>query len=345
MDEPVGRKPTISDVANWAGVSTATVSRALAAPEKVRLRTREAVVKAVREIGYVPNLAARNLRTSRTRTILAVLPDFSNAFFSLVLRGISDKLVAQGYSLIIADTRNDPAREAQYAEFITAGRVDGVLLLNGRSLLAASDVRLSKTPTVSLCERIPGAAFPHVETENRRAARAVTSYLASLGHRRIGYVRGPPTNVLEHERFAGYKDALRDAGMRLDRGLVAEGDFSLASGEAAAETYLAARAIPHAIFACNDAMAMGLIRRLFAAGVIVPRDVSVAGFDDIEFAEAYNPAITTVRQARWEIGERAASVLLRLVDGEPLVEREIRLPAELVVRESTAMRAPQCPES
>ncbi|SDR33658.1 transcriptional regulator, LacI family [Rhizobiales bacterium GAS113] len=338
MDQRVSRKPRISDVARSAGVSTATVSRALATPEKVTLATREAVVKAVREIGYVPNLAARNLRTNKTRTILAVLPDFGNVFFSLVLRGISDTLAARGYSLIIADTHNEAAREEQCAQFIAAGRVDGVLLLNGRRLFAPRDTRHSTMPMVSLCERIPGAPFPHVETENRKAAQIATSYLASLGHRRIGYVRGPRTNVLEHERFSGYQDALRQAGLGFDAALVTEGDFTLASGEAAAETYLAGAKLPDAIFACNDAMAMGLIRRLFAAGIAVPRDVSVAGFDDIEFAEAYNPAITTVRQARRQIGERAANVLLELVEGRTAVEWEVRLPAELVVRESTARR-------
>ena len=335
MDQRLRRKPTISDVARWAGISTATVSRTLATPEKVTARTRAIVLEAVRQTGYVPNLAARNLRTNKTRTILAVLPDFSNVFFSLILRGISDTLVARGYSLIIADTRNDPAREAQYAEFILAGRVDGVLLLNGRSILAHPKGN-APAPTVSLCERIPNAPFPHVETENREAARMMTAYLASLGHKTIGYVRGPPANVLEHERFAGYRDALREAHLQYDPALVTSGDFTLESGEAAAEAYLSRRQLPDAIFACNDEMAMGLIRGLSAAGVTAPGDVSIAGFDDIEFAEAYNPPITTVRQARREIGERAAELLLKLIDGDLPPKREIKLAAELVIRKSTA---------
>jgi LacI family transcriptional regulator, repressor for deo operon, udp, cdd, tsx, nupC, and nupG len=327
------RKPTISDVARFAGISTATVSRALAAPEKVTDATREIVLQAVRKIGYVPNSAARNLRTNTTRTILAVLPDVSNVFFSRVLRGISDTLIAEGYSLIIADTRNNPEREAQYAQFILAGRVDGVLLLNGRALLSGRKGHVA-IPTVSLCERISGDPFPHVETENRESARAMTAYLASLGHRRIGYIRGPTSNVLEHERFAGYRDALRAADLEFDAALVTAGDFTLESGEAAAATYLAGR-LPDAIFACNDEMAMGLIRSLAAAGVVVPRDVSVAGFDDIEFAEAYNPPLTTVRQARREIGEQAAGLLLKLIAGETPVRREFRLAAGLVIRKST----------
>jgi len=264
-----------------------------------------------------------------------VLPDFSNVFFSLILRGISDTLVARGYSLIIADTRNDPAREAQYAEFILAGRVDGVLLLNGRSILTRPKGH-ARAPTVSLCERIANAPFPHVETENREAARMMTAYLASLGHKTIGYVRGPAANVLEHERFAGYRDALREAHLQYDPALVTSGDFTLESGEAAAEAYLSRRQLPEAIFACNDEMAMGLIRGLSAAGVTAPGDVSIAGFDDIEFAEAYNPPITTVRQARREIGERAAELLLNLIDGDLPPKREIKLAAELVIRKSTA---------
>jgi LacI family repressor for deo operon, udp, cdd, tsx, nupC, and nupG len=188
---------------------------------------------------------------------------------------------------------------------------------------------------VSLCERIPNAPFPHIETENREAARVMTAYLASLGHRSIGYVRGPTTNVLEHERFAGYKDALREARLQYDPALITSGDFTLESGEAAAEAYLSKPKLPDAIFACNDEMAMGLIRGLSAAGVTVPCDVSIAGFDDIEFAEAYNPPITTVRQARREIGEGAAELLLKLIDGDLPPEREIRLAAELVIRKST----------
>lgn len=339
MDQHGRRKPTISDVAQRAGISTATVSRTLSAPDKVSAGTRAVVLEAVRAIGYVPNLAARNLRTNETRTILAVLPDFGNVFFSQVLRGISDRLIAGGYGLIIADTHNDPDRETRCVEFIAAGRVDGVLLLNGRPIAAGRGRRRAGVPTVSLCERIDDAPFPHVETENRQAARAVTAYLASLGHARIGYLRGPAGNVLEAERWAGYRDALQEARLRYDPALVMAGDFTLQSGEAAARAYLSRRRLPDAVFACNDEMAMGLIRGLAAAGVAVPGDISVAGFDDIEFAAAYNPAITTVRQARREIGERAADLLLKLIDGERPARRDIRLAAELVIRNSTAPRS------
>jgi LacI family repressor for deo operon, udp, cdd, tsx, nupC, and nupG len=332
------RKPRIGDVAKRAGVSTATVSRALATPERVRPKTREAVMQAVRETGYVLNVAARNLRTSRSHAVLAVVPDLSNVFFSQVLRGISDTLRRHGYSLVIADTGNDPERERDHAEFVQAGRVDGLLLLNGRLLHSVQPRRRHQVPTVSLCERIPGSGLPHVETANRDAARAMTEYLHSLGHRRIGYVMGPPSNVLERDRCAGYRDALTARSLAHDPELVRMGDFSIPSGEAAAAAYLALPRLPDAVFACNDAMAMGLIRGFTAAGVAVPGAISIAGFDDIEFAAAYNPALTTVHQSRAEIGARAAAMLVDLIEGRQPASREVRLPAEIVLRESTRAR-------
>jgi LacI family repressor for deo operon, udp, cdd, tsx, nupC, and nupG len=332
------RKPRIGDVAERAGVSTATVSRALATPDQVKPKTREAVMKAVRETGYVLNVAARNLRTSRTHAVLAVLPDASNIFFSQVLRGISGTLHQHGYSLVIADTANDPEREREHAEFIRGGRVDGVLLLNGRSLPSPVAKRGGTLPTVSLCERISGSKLPHVETANRDAARAMTEVLLKLGHRRIGYLSGPPANVLEHDRFKGYRDALAAKGIAHDPQLVQPGDFSIGAGEAAAIAYLALPRLPDAVFACNDAMAMGLIRGFTAAGVSVPDKISIAGFDDIEFAAAYNPALTTVRQLRGAIGARAAAMLVDLMQGRQLDRSEIRLPAEVVMRDSTRAR-------
>jgi LacI family repressor for deo operon, udp, cdd, tsx, nupC, and nupG len=330
------RKPRIGDVAARAGVSTATVSRTLATPDRVTPKTRQAVMKAVRETGYVLNAAARNLRTSRSHAVLAVLPDASNIFFSQVLRGISDTLHQHGYSLVIADTANDPARERDHAAFIRGGRVDGVLLLNGRLLPSPATKRNGHhVPTVSLCERIPGSRLPHVETANREAARAMTEHLLKLGHRCIGYLTGPPANVLEHDRFAGFRDALDAAGVAHDPLLVQPGDFSIAAGEAAAGAYLALARLPDAVFACNDAMAMGLIRGFTAAGVAVPGEISIAGFDDIEFAAAYNPALSTVRQSRGEIGARAAAMLVDLMQGNKVASREIRLSAEVVMRDST----------
>ena len=324
---------TIADVARRAGVSTATVSRALAMPGKVAAATRDAILAAVKETSYTPNIAARNLRTNRTRTVLAILPDVTNIFFSRILRGIEHVLAQRGYSLIIADTANDPAKEQRYDEFLNAGGVDGALLLNGRALTAQVQGRLA---AVGLCERIPATGLPHAGTDNRAAAKAMTKYLINLGHLRIGYLRGPARNVLEHERFNGFADALRESGIGMQPALAQPGDFSIEAGEAAAEYFAMMAKPPDAIFACNDAMAMGVIRGLTAKGLRVPADISVAGFDDIEFAAAYTPSLTTMRQQRAEIGAAATEMLLDMIEGKPLRQLEILLPAELVIRESTA---------
>ncbi len=163
----------------------------------------------------------------------------------------------------------------------------------------------------------------------------MTEHLLNLGHRRIGYLAGPAANVLEHDRYAGFCDALAAAGVAPDPRLVLTGDFSIAAGEAAARAYLSLPELPDAVFSCNDAMAMGLIRGFTAAGIAVPNRISIAGFDDIEFAAAYNPALTTVRQSRGDIGARAAAMLVDLMQGKTLRSRDVRLSAEIVMRDST----------
>jgi LacI family repressor for deo operon, udp, cdd, tsx, nupC, and nupG len=334
-----GRRPRIGDVATLAGVSTATVSRALANPGMVTPETRDLVLKAVAEIGYVPNNAARNLRTSRTRTVLAVLPDITNVFFTRILRGLSEIMIRHGYSVIIAETAHDPERERVIAAYVQAGRVDGVLVTNGHELPTLQPTgHPPQVPTVGLCERIPGEHVPYVATNNRAAAQAMTGYLIGLGHRRIAYVGGPDGNPVEIDRRVGYRDALAAAGIAYDADITQFGAYSLRSGEAAGRAMLAWPQLPEAVFCCSDTMAMGVIRVLTAAGVAVPGQVSVTGFDDIDFAEAYIPSLTTMRQDRAALGATAAEMLIDLMEGRELGDAFIEIPAEIVARESTRVR-------
>jgi LacI family repressor for deo operon, udp, cdd, tsx, nupC, and nupG len=337
-----GPPPKIGDVARRAGVSTATVSRALATPEKVTRETRDLVLKAVEEIGYVPNNAARNLRTSRTRTVLVVLLDITNVFFTRIIRGLSEILIRHGYSVIIAETAHDRERARIITAQINAGRVDGMLVTNGRVLSSLYDLRRSlRVPTVGLGEQIPGGQVPYVTTDNRGAADAMTSYLISLGHRRIAYVGGPEGNLVEIDRRAGYRAALERAGIAYDADIAQFGAFSLGSGEAAGRAMLTWPTLPDAVFCCSDTMAMGVIRVLTAAGVAVPHQVSVAGFDDIDFAEAYIPSLTTMRQDRATLGETAARMLVDLMEGRELQQPHLEIDAEIVPRESTTVRPPR----
>jgi LacI family repressor for deo operon, udp, cdd, tsx, nupC, and nupG len=324
-------------VARLAEVSTATVSRALATPQRVSAEARARVLDAIAKTGYVPNPAARSLRSQKTFMVLVVLPDLANTFFSKILRGIEETLFEAGYGMIISDLDGSPGKEAHFAAFTAAGRVDGAILLNGHLFGQSRDgkgvaAKLS-IPLVALCEAIPGADIPQIEIDNRDAARRMTQHLASLGHKRIAYVSGPAGNVLERERFQGYRDGLRSAGLAFDPELVFPGDFTLEAGVKAGQGLVSRNGRPTAVFCTSDEMAIGVVRALRSAGLRVPEDISVAGFDDIEFAAAALPALTTIHQPRRELGQTAATVLMDLLQGRPTLKR-IRLKTELVIRDS-----------
>jgi LacI family repressor for deo operon, udp, cdd, tsx, nupC, and nupG len=318
------------------------VSRALATPERVSPEARARVLEAIARVGYVPNLMARSLRSQKSRMVLVVLPNLDNIFFSRILRGIEETLFEAGYGMIIGDLDGSPAKEARFAAFTAAGQVDGAILLNGHLFGGTRDGRAAPArtpvPLVALCEAIPDADIPQIEVDNRAAARRMTRYLASVGHRRIAYLCGPAANVLERERFRGYRDGLREAGIAFDPDLVWPGDYTLAAGAAAGRAIARRTARPTAVFSSNDEMAIGLMRSLISAGLRVPHDISVAGFDDIDFAAMVEPSLTTIRQPRRELGRRGALVLLDLLHGRP-VEARVRLKTELIVRASTAPAA------
>jgi LacI family repressor for deo operon, udp, cdd, tsx, nupC, and nupG len=324
------RAARIQDVARLAEVSTATVSRALANPERVSPEARARVMQAIAKVGYIPNPAARTLRSQKSRMVLVVLPNLGNIFFSQILRGIEETLFEAGYGMIIGDLDGSPEKEARFQSFMAVGQVDGAILLNGHLFSGER----SGIPLVALCEAIPGAPIPQIEVDNRAAAQGMTEYLASLGHRRIGYVCGPAGNVLERERLAGYRDGLKVVGLEYDPALVWPGDYSLEAGARVGEDIIARGTRPEAVFCSNDEMAIGLMRTLISGGIRVPEDISVAGFDDIEFAAVVAPALTTVRQPRRALGQAGAGVLLDLLAGREARPR-VRLATELVVRAST----------
>jgi LacI family repressor for deo operon, udp, cdd, tsx, nupC, and nupG len=307
-------------------------------PERVSDPTRSRVMEAVVKMGYLPNSAARSLRSHKTRMVLVVLPDLGNIFFSKILRGIEEELFSAGYGMIIGNLDGSPEKEERFATFAATGQVDGVLLLNGHLFRRSSGTRRTSikasVPLVALCEAIEGADIPQIEVDNRTAAQRMTRYLASLGHRHIGYVCGPAGNVLEKERFRGYRDALEEVGAPFEASRVWPGDYTLEAGSLVGRQLVARDRRPTAVFCSNDEMAIGLMRTLALAGIKVPQDISVAGFDDIEFAAMANPALTTVRQPRRELGRTGAAVLLDLMRGRSSPSR-IRLETELVERAST----------
>jgi LacI family repressor for deo operon, udp, cdd, tsx, nupC, and nupG len=329
---------SINEVAKRAGVSTATVSRALSRPDLVSARTRRTVLQAVKHLGYLPNSAAKHLRTRRSGNILVTVPDISNPFFSQILQGIEDEAQRKGYAVLLGDTQHDPKREARYALMLMRKEADGLIFLGHH--LARPAAELVRTlaprhaPIVNGCEFSPRLGVPSVHIDNATAASEAMDHLYRLGHRRIGVVTGPLVSPLSRDRLAGVKARAR--AERADHELiVVQGDFSIEAGAAAAERLLDRREPPTAMFCFSDEMAMGAIETANRRSVHVPRELSIIGFDDIRYAKHTQPALTTVAQPMRQIGEGTVRMLVDILAGRAIVPFSVTLPHSLVIRSST----------
>lgn len=327
---------SIKDVARLAGVSTATVSRTLAEPEKVTAETRKKVQAAIRRSGYVRNELARSFRMQSTQTILVLVPDIGNPFYSLIIQGLEEVAQKHRYRLLLGDTQNHPEREIEYLQSVMQRQVDGVISL-GHTLPQVLKFKDGKpVPLVMACEYLHDATVSSVSIDNIAAAKLATAHLLELGHRRIAFINGPVQTPLSKDRLRGYRDALQDAGVAYDKSLVVRGDFSLLSGERAAGALLDKKLNFSAIFAANDAMGIGAIKVLRARCLRVPDDISVVGFDDIEFAQYVEPPLTTIHQPRREIGRATMTGMIARLKDDGAPPDQVVLAHELVVRGSTA---------
>lgn len=328
--------PTIKDVAKAAGCSTATVSRALAAPEKVSDATRERVNQAIAQVGYAPNIAARNLRRAESKTIVALLPDISNPFFSEIISGMEDVAHQAGYQLLIGDCEHDPARAESYFRLLSTNQADGIVLLTSeipKALIKRADGQ-ADFPLVMACEFFSDIDLPVIAIDNHQASCQAIDYLVSLGHQRIATLSGPANNPICRERLRGYQDTLSAHGLG-DQACVAEGDFSFRSGYQQGLMLLdSASAPPTAIFCHSDEMAIGVLKAARQLDIAVPEQLSVVGFDNIGLSEYCEPELTTVSQPRNEIGQQAMQSLLHLLRGERVIRRQT-LSSHLIVRKST----------
>jgi LacI family repressor for deo operon, udp, cdd, tsx, nupC, and nupG len=325
---------TIKDVAAALGMSVATVSRALSQPELLKQETRERVLSAVQRLGYRPNLLARSLRRGRTQNILLVVPTLS-PFFLEIYAGAEEVARRTKFQVLLGHSDGDVDREEAYFDQVVSGRADGIILVTGVAPESYGPGRRPLPPLVTVLERLQDHDQPVVRVDHRAGAAEATRHLIELGHRRIAHITGtrrPPSTA---QRQAGYRDALKAAGISYSDELLEEGDFSMESGQAAMRRLLALANPPTAVFAGNDEMAFGAMTEARAQGLIVPQDLSMVGFDDQRTAAFYNPPLTTVNIPRQELGRRAAHELIERLDGRELAN-EIVLPTRLVVRESTA---------
>jgi LacI family repressor for deo operon, udp, cdd, tsx, nupC, and nupG len=328
----------IYEVAKRAGVSTATVSRVLSRPDIVSPQTRRRVLHAVKVLEYSPNSAAKHLRTLRSGKLLVTVPDISNPFFSLILRGIEDAAQREGYAVLLGDTQHDEKREERYALMLKRKEADGLIFLGHRLPKTAGDLIRSMAPAcapvVNGCEFSSRLGIPSVHIDNALAAAEAMDHLYSLGHRRIGIVTGPLVSPLSRDRLQGATTRARAEGADRDF-IVMHGNFSIESGAVAAERLLTRRQPPTAVFCFNDEMAMGVIETARRREIRVPADLSIVGFDDIRFARHMDPPLTTIAQPMREIGEGTVRLLLDILNGHAVEPVSLTLPHRLVIRGST----------
>lgn len=335
------KTPTIQDVARFAKVSTATVSRALSCPAKVSEATRARVFEAVRVTGYTLNQAGRSLRQRSARTILVALPDIRNPFFSSILDAVERAAALRGYGVLVLNLYFGRQTGGRLQDFLLSNRADGLLLFDGTleiEQLRALAGQHGIVPVVIACEEIPNSGFHTVLTDNAEAAERATRHLIDLGHRRIGHLLGPENNIVARERHIGFGRALEKAGLQPLSEWCLRGNFDMESGFAAAARFVALANRPSAMFAANDESAIGFLSGLRQHGIICPRDISIVGFDDLGVAPHYDPPLTTMRQPREALGRMAAEALIDMIEISENAATPLRLVlrSELVVRESTS---------
>lgn len=304
--------------------------------------TRQLVIDAVEKTGYRVNLAASNLRRRRTGTIVVMVPNLGNPFFSTILASIEAVAAPAGLGVLIVDTTQHQASRQQVFAYLHRTRADGLIVLDGSlamELLEIGGEDSGMPPVVFACEWSQDTTFPSVVIDNRYGAELAIRHLHGLGHRRIGHVSGPVGNVLTQSRLQGSQDTLGTLGLEVRDDWFLSGDFSLQSGAEAAVEWLKLEERPTALFCSSDQMACGFISELNRRGYSVPRDMSIVGFDDIEIAVRFIPALTTIRQPRGAIGAAAAEILIdritRPAEAQAITPRRV-MDVELVVRDSTA---------
>ncbi len=330
---------TIRDVALASGVSIKTVSRVLNDEPYVRDQTRAKVMAAIEKLSFVTNLHAKRLAKGHAFTIGLLFHNASWLYIQDVQRGVLDAARMAGYSVLVHPCDVTSASDAlDITRLATQRQVDGFIFTppvdNMRSLLEA--LAGMAVPFVRLTPNERDGSWPFVAATDRRGGWEMTRYLLELGHRRIGYVFGPREQRAAHDRFAGFCQALAAAGLGYDQALVHYGDDHYESGVQAAVALLQADPRPTAVFCNNDEMAAGVCAAMHEAGLGIPSDISVAGFDDVALARQIWPPLTTVCQPIYEIATTATRLLIDLLDGTATAVTQVEIPTSLIVRASTA---------
>ncbi|MDW3225372.1 MAG: LacI family DNA-binding transcriptional regulator [Paracoccaceae bacterium] len=328
----------MKDVARQAGVSVASVSRALSRPNEVRPQTRDVVLEAVRQTGYRMNQAAADLRTGRSKTLLVLVSDITNAFFAEFFKGIEEEARKSGYVTLIGDTSEAIENERAFSDMLLLNQAGGLILnaLGFPEDLKPTDgqSRYSGPPLVS-CGGHGHLSVPVVRIDDEMGGRLAAQHLIDLGHSDITQVCGPLNAKSLERRYDGFNAALRIAGLPVQTDRFLHGPLSTEFGLQAAQTLLDRPALPTAIFAHNDEVAVSLMHGLANAGVRIPDDVSVVGYDDMPYAAVFNPGLTTVSLPRREWGRRACQKLMSILEGHPATDDQQIIKPQFIARASS----------
>ena len=312
---PLRSRATVLDIARQAGVSRATVSLVLRGSDRIKPETADKVRKAMQDVGYVYNRAAANLRSARTSFVGMVMSDLTNPFFSELAVGIEDSLYRQGLTPILANTNDDLARQEQVLKSMLENGVLGVVLSPARGTEARHlSLPPSAPPVILAMRQIEGCDLPYVGQDNRGGASKAARHLIDLGHRRIAFFGGDAAITTQQERYEGYCDALRDAGLEVSPALAFETEVSKDGGQQAMERALASPARPTAAVCYNDIIAIGATRALAMRGLHAGNDFAIVGFDNLSEAKDNFPPLTTIDAETHAMGGRAAEALVHLFD-------------------------------
>jgi LacI family transcriptional regulator len=337
---------SIREVAKRLGISITTVSRALDGYSDVAEDTRQLVIKTAREMGYAPNPAARQLRRQHTDAIGYILPasasELSDPFFSEFISGLGDEATSQNFDLLISSAaRNSVPERQRYERWVHSRKVEGVILNRMRlhdwrvQYLVQTDL-----PFVSFERSLDKSDHPSMEVDGRAGFKKLVAHLAARGHKRIAYIGGPGDLKIQTDRLAGYKKGLETAGLAYDPELVVEGDTSRGGGYRVAQHLLALKPFPTAVTCINDLTAIGVLHAASERGLIVGRELAVAGFDGIAEAEHTSPPLTTLCQPLYDIARGLVRMLIATIREQTLEKNRVHIQPELLIRESTVGRGP-----
>lgn len=329
---------TILDVARVSGVSKTTVSRFLNGAGPVSAKTAEKIRSAIESLHYAPNYFAQGMRTNRTRTIGIVIPDYTNPFYPELLKGIEGRARESGYMTQVCNTDMDAETEFDRLNDLVRRQTDGIVLCSynriPRDLAYLAEIA-KQIPVVIMDPVVKNESLSYVITDGYAGTAKAVSYLAELGHKRIAYIKGPDRLYVTKERYLGYRDALSSNGLEFREELVYTADFSMESGYRAAEFFHGNGLSLDALMAATDLMAIGAIKYFNKAGVSVPGQVAVVGFDNISLCEIIEPSLTTVAQPIGALGRAAAEIIIESIETGKIKKRRVVMDCEVVVRDST----------